>query len=360
MISIESVTHITSPGIRMNYSELERMSDEDVRLIFKGIFRDLSFIQIPLSLIVIVQNSIIFKNYYKDRAKFVPSLFMGIALSDILKAQGQLVLGVISILAYSELVDIMVLYKSLIYYMITALPGINCSKLFNMVLTITLTYNIVDPFRVVNTAFLKKVVLCLCLVITFLHVSDSIISIYALIMNILHAYVGATVFLFLILCFDVPGCVVLAAILCQNDNTGQSRCSENLLVQRIFGGSLLFLYFVAIPLTVLICMMIQVKYLRRSLGDTETTTLPNTSRHVSITVFLVSTLFFVCNVTYFLLVTTWFISHQNINYEEQTDRYYVDLGIQVWQLFFKMNIFAINRTFLFTLLVLLVIIFIID
>ena len=338
------MTNITSQGIRMNYSQLDRMSDEDVRLIFKGIFRDLSFIQIPLSLIVIVQNSVIFMDYYKDRAKFVPSLFMGIAFSDMLKAQGQLVLAVISILAYNELVDIMILYKSLFYYMITALPGINCSKLFNMVLTITLTYNIVDPFRVVNTALLKKVVLCLCLVITFIHVSDSIIGIYALSKNIVSSYIGATVFLFLILGFDIPGCVVIAAIFCREENTGQSRCSEYPLANFVFGGSLAFLYFVAIPLTVLVCMMIQVKNLRRSLGDTAETApaLPNTGRHVSITVFLVSTLFFFCNVTYFFFVMTWLFSHKNINYEEHKDRYYVHLGIQVWQLFFKMTFFATN------------------
>ena len=325
---------------RMNYSELSRrrMTDAQVKLIFEGMFRDLSIIQIPLSIIVIVQNSVIIMDYYKDRAKFVPSLFMGIALSDILKAQGQLVLAVMSILAYSKLVDIMILYKSLLYYMVTALPGINCSKLFNMVLTITLTFNIVDPFRVINTARLKKVVLLLCLIITILHVSDSIIGIYALSNNILDHYVGTTVFLYLILGFDIPGIVAVAAILCHyDDDTGHSYCSEYRLRPLIYAGTVSLLYFVALPLTVFICMMIQVKYLRRSLGDTAETapTLPNTARHVSITVFLVSTLFFLCNVTYFFFMMAWYISNKHIDYEEHTDSYFVDLGIQVRVVIFQ-------------------------
>ena len=156
----------------MNYSIHDYhhgMTNEEVFLMFKGIFRDLSPLQIPLSIIVLVQNTVIFMDFYKERAKFVSSLFMGIALADILKAQGDLILSVISILDYSAHLGNSILYKSLFYYMITALPGINCSKLFNLVLTITLTCNIVNPFRVTYTALTKKVVLFLCLAISVLH-----------------------------------------------------------------------------------------------------------------------------------------------------------------------------------------------
>ena len=72
---------------------------------------------------IIVQNTVIILYYYKDRAKLVEGLFMGIALADILNAQGQIVLSVISILVYTGVVDKSVIYKSLYYYMVTALPG---------------------------------------------------------------------------------------------------------------------------------------------------------------------------------------------------------------------------------------------
>ena len=49
---------------------------------------------IPLSILVIFHNTLIILDYFKDRTKFVPCLFMAIALSDILYAQGQLVISV--------------------------------------------------------------------------------------------------------------------------------------------------------------------------------------------------------------------------------------------------------------------------
>ena len=81
---------------------------------------------------------------------------MGIALADILKAQGEIVLSVISILVYTGVCDVEVLYWSLLYYMITALPGVNCSKVFNLALTLTLTVNIVNPFRQIDNMFVLR------------------------------------------------------------------------------------------------------------------------------------------------------------------------------------------------------------
>ena len=87
--------------------------DDDVLYIFKGMFRDLAPIQIPLSIIVLIQNAVIFTEYYRDRAKFVSGLFMGIALFDVLKAQGELVLSVTSLSTNVSYFEIDILYKTL-------------------------------------------------------------------------------------------------------------------------------------------------------------------------------------------------------------------------------------------------------
>jgi hypothetical protein len=313
----------------MNLTNLHRISDDQVLMVFEGIFRDLAPIQLPLSILVLIQNTVIFIDYYKDRAKFVSSLFMGIALADILKAQGELVLSITSLLAYAGYFEVSVLYKTLFYYMMTALPGVNCSKLFNLVLAITLTFNIVNPFHRINTDRLRKVVVFLLSMITLLHFSDALTAIIEVSVDKELADKGSSPYLILMLGFDIPGCVLLAGALCHRDHTGYSKCTEHRTQTFILGGLVVVSYFLLIPLTVFICMMIQVKYLKRSLQNDSPPNQPNTARHVSVTVFLVSSLFLVCNATFFIFVVFWFISHQNIVYEDQSDGYYVDLGIQV-------------------------------
>ena len=92
---------------------LSETSPHDQLTIFKGATYQLSPLTITLSSLVICHNTLIFLDYFKDKAKFVPSLFMGIALSDILYAQGQLVVSVLSILVFNGVVSEQVLYRSL-------------------------------------------------------------------------------------------------------------------------------------------------------------------------------------------------------------------------------------------------------
>ena len=68
----------------MNVSNYQGVTDEETALIFKGALFELAPLNIPLCLTVLVQNSVIFISYYMDKAQFVPSLFMGIALGGTL------------------------------------------------------------------------------------------------------------------------------------------------------------------------------------------------------------------------------------------------------------------------------------
>ena len=328
----------------MNHSNLQTLSDDELLFMFKGIFRDLAPIQIPLSIIVVIQNTVIFIDYYKDRAKFVSSLFMGIAFLDILKAQGQLILAVISLLVYAGYFEPDVLYKALFYYMVTALPGINCSKLFNMILTFSLTFNIVNPFRVIDTDRLRKVVRVFSLIITLLHFADALTGIIVLFVDKTQVYHKGVVYLGLILAFEIPGFTLLAVAVCYRDASGYSACTHKNLPSHIIATVLATLYFFVLPLTVLICMVIQVKYLKRSLREEGIPHIPNTSRHVSITVFLVSTLFFFCNVTYFFFALAWAISHRSFVSDNHPDHFFEDLGRQVGVLnLFKIRVVTCNN-----------------
>ena len=137
--------------VQSSNSSLKHLDVDQERLIFQGVIYELAPVTITLSIIVLIQNNVIFLDYFTDRAKLVPSLFMSIALSDILRAQGELVVTVVSILIYAVHVNIMILYNSLFYYMITALPGIDCSKIIYIVLTITIAVQVVNPFRRINS-----------------------------------------------------------------------------------------------------------------------------------------------------------------------------------------------------------------
>lgn len=292
-------------------------------LLFKGQFFELSPIIIPLSIIVIVQNSIIFISYYKDKAKLVPSLFMGIALADFLKAQGEFVLSVTSILVYKGVFGMEVMYKSLYYYMATALPGINCSTLYNVVLSVLMTCTIVNPFFVTNVGRWRRAVLGASVGIVLLHLVDTLVT----------AVVGLDLPLLpmecMILLFNIPGLLTAIDIFCKPDNTGVTKCTWDRLTgpdERTFLFSAGAPYYILPPLIVLVCMTIQIKYLRRSLSDPETVSaLP--VRHVSITVLLVSTLFFFCHVTFFTGMIIWAVFHGAELTRDQEDSLFIKDGI---------------------------------
>ena len=197
-----------------NLSTVQHLTDHDQFLIFKGAFLWLSPLTIPLCLVVMLQNVVIFINYYKDRAKLVAGLFMGIA-------------------------DFIV-----VYFVFDKSPYTNKRQLHRS-------------------------------------------------------------YLYLMMGFSVPGSGMIASLICKPDKTGDSTCHATW--QFAVFGFMTFIYCVAIPLTVLICMLIQIKYLRKSFKDPDTSSqAPNdTVRHITITVLWVSVLFFICNAFYFFLMLTW-------------------------------------------------------
>ena len=317
----------------MNQSSLKHIPDSDIFFIFIGTFFYLAPLTIPLSVIVMIQNIVIFVNYYKDRNKLIPSLFMGIALSDILRAQGELVLSVISILAYTGLVDVTVLYKSLVYYMLTALPGVNWSKVFNLVMAVAITVKVVNPFSRLDTKRVKRVATYFCSVILLLHILDVIVVIVVEFKpSLVYFDAGkfAYLYFYLLLGMVFPGGVTTFSLYCVSDMSrcGHSKTDSQWVLQEGFVGSVVVVFFLGPSILVLVCMIIQVIYLRRSLQEEEATLLmPNTSRHVSTTVLLTSVLFFICNVIYALVALGAIIKfHSKMQEKHFSDGVLADIG----------------------------------
>ena len=342
--------HVDSYNV-VQFTNSSKITDSDKyaeyqEAIFQGAFYQLAPATITLAIIVLVQNVVIFADYFKDRNKFVPSLFMGIALSDILKAQGELILAVISILVFAGHLDIMILYNCIFYYMITALPGINCSKLFNVILSIAFTLQVVDPFRRINTDRWRKILLVLCLVVSLLHLSDTLAAIlfHCTYLNDSSSTQYKELYLCVVVLFDIPGVVTLGALVCtfQNvylkpDSDGDhfSVCStekrdktflRNGAVNAIF-FPVLALYYLVPVCVVLTCMVRQIKHLRRFFDENNSESsalLPNPTRHVSITVFLISILFFFCHTIFFALLSFLCFLNPKIKDIKQD---YVNIGV---------------------------------
>ena len=107
-------------------------------------------------------------------------------------------------------------YNSLFFYMLTALPGVNCSKLFNMVVSICLAINMADPFRRLNTIRVKRIVICICSIIVLLHILDTAIVTYAhlKIYTDKSQYQYTRLYLWTMVLFDPPGLISILMFLC--------------------------------------------------------------------------------------------------------------------------------------------------
>jgi hypothetical protein len=321
----------------MNESNI---ADKEDRLTIKGCVYELAPLAIPLCIVVTIQNIVILVNYYKERTKLVAGLFMGIAVADILKAHGELAVSVTGILAYTGRVQKIVLYKTFFYCMVTNILGHSLSKLFNLVMTITLTSKVVNPFQRVNTSRVKKVLVIFTILILLLHVADMAISV-ALYEHVRKDksygpdYISYG-FRSIAEVMNFPGLITTITVFCYSGYGGISCIvpmdPENGKFYRKFIYALFgycAFHFICIPLTVLICMIIQIIFLRRSLQARETTSLiPDTFNRVSVTVLMVSGLFFLCNTGYFFLVVAYLVLSKYTDIKKgHSDQWYENVGI---------------------------------
>ena len=112
-------------------------------------------------------------------------------------------------------------------------------------------------------------------------------------------------------------------------------CSTPLHQKRIVDMiccSLIFCSCFVPPVLIMVCMILQIKYLRRSVSGNEGSShMPNTSRHVSVTVLMVSVLFFVCQSALGILTIVWNILELYKKFDKRglQDKEYVDEGILI-------------------------------
>ena len=278
-------------------TELDGFNEDKHADVFKGLFYELSPLTITLTILVILQNVVVAWDNFKRRETMAPWLFTGIAVGDILFAQGLFILSLISILVYRGVLEERALYKAQGYFMITALPGLTCSKLYNVILSVTLTFNLADPFRVLNKRLIKLCTIAVTGFLACLHISDTICYLVA------HNKIGSNphteprLLKYAIIAEPVPGGITASMLYCMpSHKDGHSRCDAratgDITIVLIAGTVVLLVNYVIPVITVIVCMVIQARILFLRSSEMQ----DPIYRRAAITILLVSTLFFFCHI----------------------------------------------------------------
>ena len=243
-------------------------------------FRYLSPINLALAVYIMIQNSMVIYDYSKDWKRLSSCLFILIAAVDIGSAFCELARGSVALLC---LHDESMKMETWIYVTYITL-GLLCyvtSTFFGMVLTVVKTINIVNPFyripgRVLKTclALFPIIGFVIFVVDTWLMCSDSIYNLF----NPAPCQFGPWMAMFYI------------------QLVGQEMLYE--LSQGISYPVLIFFEFGLPCLIVLICMVLQIVYVKRALGESADPRQAN-ANHVTITIFLISLLYFLSVSVYF-------------------------------------------------------------
>ena len=263
----------------------------------KGAIYYLSPFNIPLTIFITLQNCIVLKSYWSDRRRFVAGMFMAIAGADILMAHGQLVVSVCSILVYGGGLEEAVLYRSLYYFEAVGSLGYTYSRLFNLILAVTKTINIWVPFYRINKRAVRAATATMAVLCAVLHVSDTALA--AVTAAKYEAEIPSYYASYLAYFVTMPGSVTVIRGKCL---IKLSLCRSD--ISNIEAATILTLNFFLPSVIVLVCMVVQIRYLYQTLSEASNPLL-STARHISITVFLISTLYFVTNSAFagFLVVT---------------------------------------------------------
>ena len=249
---------------------------------YKDTYHDIAPFNISLTVFILIQNSIIIADYYKDRKRIIAVLFMCIAASDMVSAAGDLTRAAVGLSCLYDN-DLFIPAWAVQVYLSVGLCGYTCSVFYNTALTITKTIHTVNPFHRLNIPALKIALV-----------------------------VGTSWWL------GVAAADNVAVWIAQSGHHHTHLCLKQwLYIQGEWYVGLAFLEYifdfdfdlktlvfydfpgmteVVLPcLIVLVCMVIQIVFIFKHLTH-------STANHVSITVFMVSMLYFICNAVYGIYV----------------------------------------------------------
>ena len=244
---------------------------------YKNIYHNIVPFNIALAVFILIQNTIIIADYYKDRTRIIAFMFMSIAAADMVSAAAELARAAVGLSCIHN-PDLFIPEWVVVCYLCVGLCGYACSIFYNTVLAITKTINMANPFYRLNTAAIKISLLVGSLL--YLVVAIAGIIFFVMTEGGLHIHSCYKQWNFLVgyWYFGLPVVEYFFKSVVKLNFSAASVVSE-------WTGVFVTIF----PcLIVLVCMVTQIVFIRKNLSGSSV-------NHINITVFLVSMLYFVCN-----------------------------------------------------------------
>jgi len=264
------------------------------RKVFDPLFPYNTLLSVP----ALILNSFVIFHYLPQRNKFVPSTYLLISSCDCLMTLGILLQALLLQLLYST-----TLVESWPLLLSVAVIGLalRCSVFGSVLLAVARTIKIVSPFYPIK----RKVALGCVVSYTAFWVGVASYDVYTLASSTMEDVDLYTTSPFL----GKEAATKISVAGCSDEECVQSEGNE--MLGRRLTFSLSILGFVVPCVIVLVCMVLQVAWLRRpSPGDAAS------QRHVTITILLLTAVFFVCNSA----TSIWFVLDKITDVLESTRR----------------------------------------
>ena len=276
----------------------------------RGAIYSFSPLNMTLSITILFQNILIIACYYTGRARFVPATFIAIATSNIIMVQGDLALSIVgNLVCGSEELNLKYLLYSLYMYQGTCAVGETCSKFYNVVLSVVLTLKIARPYTAINIKRVKLVMVIVTVVCAVLHLSDGAAVYY---LNETSRFQVYEAHINTVSTLPIPGLWTLVSISCLVNNNS-TLCLNPDGSNSVLTSLLFTLHVGAPPFILFVSMGFMVFKLSRSpVNET-------IWRHISITVSLVSTLFFFCHASFLGVAAFSYFQFDVSDFVKRTD-----------------------------------------
>ena len=247
---------------------------------YKDTYQDIVPFNLCLAVFILIQNSIIIMDYYKNRTRIIAVMFMCIAAADMVSAAGDIARATVGLRCLQDN-DLSISPRWVEVYLSVGLCGYTCSVFYNTVLAITKTIHMVNPFYRINITAAKIALLAGTVWWVGVAVADNVV-VYIAQRGRHHTHMCFKQWLY------IEGDWYLGLA----------------FLEYIFDFHFDHIVFYNAPgiaevllpcLIVLVCMVIQIIYIFKHLSH-------RSASYVNVTVLMVSVLYFVCNAVYGIYV----------------------------------------------------------
>ena len=234
-------------------------------------------VNLLLSLLILVHNTVILMDYFPDRRKFFTSLFMLIAGSDMLTAFGCILKAVPAVICLTDANKSVPSWLNFAYFPLSG-TGYICSVFFTVVLSVTKAINIKNPFYMIHkTSVYTALVIGSCF-----WTALAVVGYFSAVSHQFWPHQGSR-------------CTAQWYRLADNTATylmAYEMSHKSYKVHLTVVGLEIVAF--AVPVVIVsVCMVVQMYYIKKTLSS-ELARLSAESNRVNMTVFLVSMLFVVC------------------------------------------------------------------